>query len=278
MKIEKENLIIIISMLLLILIIITVYFYLKNKKEYDLKIYFFNAGKADAILISKDDKNIMIDTGEERLKDDIFNYFKNNNIKKIDYLIITHFDKDHVGSASHIINNIEVDKVLQSNSPKDSTYYNNYIKALNNKNITPITVSNDYEIDLAGMNITVNGPDKIYDSNESNNSSLITSIIYNDISFLFMGDAENKRLKDYLKEHNNTYNFLKVPYHGNYLKQFENLINITKPNYAVITCSSKEKESEETIDILKNNKIKYYLTRNGEINIYSDGKEIMIKQ
>ena len=278
MKIEKENLIIIISMILLILIIITVYFYLKNKKEYDLKIYFFNAGKADAILISKDDKNIMIDTGEERLKDDIFNYFKNNNIKKIDYLIITHFDKDHVGSASHIINNIEVDNVLQSNSPKDSTYYNNYIKALNNKNITPITVSNDYEIDLAGMNITVNGPDKIYDSNESNNSSLITSIIYNDISFLFMGDAENKRLKDYLKEHNNTYNFLKVPYHGNYLKQFENLINITKPNYAVITCSSKEKESEETIDILKNNKIKYYLTRNGEINIYSDGKEIMIKQ
>lgn len=278
MKIEKENLIIIISMLLLILIIITVYFYLKNKKEYDLKIYFFNAGKADAILISKDDKNIMIDTGEERLKDDIFNYLNNNNIKKIDYLIITHFDKDHVGSASHIINNIEVDNVLQSNSPKDSTYYNNYIKALNNKNITPITVSNDYEIDLAGMNITVNGPDKIYDSNESNNSSLITSIIYNDISFLFMGDAENKRLKDYLKEHNNTYNFLKVPYHGNYLKQFENLINITKPNYAVITCSSKEKESEETIDILKNNKIKYYLTRNGEINIYSDGKEIMIKQ
>ena len=278
MKIEKENLIIIISMLLLILIIITVYFYLKNKKEYDLKIYFFNAGKADAILISKDDKNIMIDTGEERLKDDIFNYLNNNNIKKIDYLIITHFDKDHVGSASHIINNIEVDNVLQSNSPKDSTYYNNYIKALNNKNITPITVSNDYEIDLAGMNITVNGPDKIYDSNESNNSSLITSIIYNDISFLFMGDAENKRLKDYLKEHNNTYNFLKVPYHGNYLKQFENLINITKPNYAVITCSSKEKESEEKIDILKNNKIKYYLTRNGEINIYSDGKEIMIKQ
>lgn len=278
MKIEKENLIIIISMLLLILIIITVYFYLKNKKEYDLKIYFFNAGKADAILISKDDKNIMIDTGEERLKDDIFNYLNNNNIKKIDYLIITHFDKDHVGSASHIINNIEIDNVLQSNSPKDSTYYNNYIKALNNKNITPITVSNDYEIDLAGMNITVNGPDKIYDSNESNNSSLITSIIYNDISFLFMGDAENKRLKDYLKEHNNTYNFLKVPYHGNYLKQFENLINITKPNYAVITCSSKEKESEETIDILKNNKIKYYLTRNGEINIYSDGKEIMIKQ
>ena len=278
MKIEKESLIIIISILLLILLLIIGYFYLKNKKEYALKIYFFDAGKADAILVSKDDKYIMIDTGEESLKDDILSYFKNNNIKRLDYLIITHFDKDHVGSASHIINNIEVDNVLQSNSPKDSTYYNNYIEALNNKNITPITVSNDYEIDLREMKITVNGPNKIYDSNESNNSSLITSLIYNDTSFLFMGDAENNRIKDYLDEYDNTYNFLKVPYHGNYLKQFENLVNITKPSYAVITCSNKEKESDETIDILKNNKIKYYLTRNGKINVYSDGKEIIIKQ
>ena len=97
----------------------------KEEENYDFEIYFFNAGKADAILLSKDNKYIMIDTGEEDLSNTILNYFKNNNITKLDYLIITHFDKDHVGSASKIIDNIEIGEVLESNYPKDSIYYNN---------------------------------------------------------------------------------------------------------------------------------------------------------
>ncbi len=250
----------------------------EDNKEYNFNIYFFSAGKADAILVENNNKYIMIDTGEKSLSNEILNYFKNHNITKLDYLIITHFDKDHVGSASTIIDNIDIDEILQSNYPKDSEYYNNYLSSINDKNITPITVSGDKKISIEDLNIVVNGPSKLYDKDKSNNSSLIVSIKYKNTNYLFMGDAENERIKDFIKINNNTYNFIKIPYHGHYQKQLDNLINNTKPKYAIITSSLEKLEDEKTIALLNRNNIKYYLTRKGAINIYSDGDTIKIEQ
>ena len=277
---NKTN--IILTIVLLVFLIIVIILTTLSKEEnidesnYDFKIYFFNAGKADAIIISNNNKYIMIDTGEESLSPEILSYFKNNNINELEYLIITHFDKDHVGSAASIINNIKVNNVFQSNYPKDSEYYSNYLNALSNKNITPKTIEGNYEFTLEDLNIVVNGPAKIYDKNESNNSSLIVKINYKNTNYLFMGDAENARLKDYVSEETNTYDFIKIPYHGNYLKRLDDLLEIIKPKYAVITSSNSMRESSETINTLSELGIKYYLTRNGDINIYSDGTSIII--
>ena len=250
----------------------------KNNKNYNFKIHFFAAGKADAILINYNNKYIMIDTGEQSLSDEILKYFKNNNIDKLDYLIITHFDKDHVGSASKIIDELDIDNVFQSNYPKDSEYYTNYLNSLSKKNITPETIVNDKEFSVDELNIKIYGPKKVYDKNESNNSSLITSIVYNNNSFLFMGDAQNARIKDFLEEDNNSYDFLKVPYHGRYLKRFDDLIEGRNIKYAVITSSDEEVEDSQTIKTLEDNNIHYYLTRKGQIDILSDGKNIKVNQ
>ena len=277
---NKTN--IILTIVLVVFLIIVIILTTLSKEEeidtsnYNFNIYFFNAGKADAIVISNNNKYIMIDTGEASLSPEILSYFKNNNINELEYLIITHFDKDHVGSAASIINNIKVNNVFQSNYPKDSEYYSNYLNALSNKNIIPKTIEGNYEFTLEDLNIVVNGPVKIYDKNESNNSSLIVKINYKNTNYLFMGDAENARLKDYVSEETNTYDFIKIPYHGNYLKRLDDLLEIIKPKYAVITSSNSMRESSETINTLNELGIKYYLTRNGDINIYSDGTSIII--
>ncbi|MBR1413488.1 MAG: MBL fold metallo-hydrolase [Bacilli bacterium] len=275
---KSDKIIIVIIIALLVALLIFLYASRSVDESYDLRIYFFNAGKADAILISKNDKYMMIDTGEQNLSKDIINYFKKNNITKLDYLIITHFDKDHVGSASKIIDSIEVDNVLQSNYPKESEYYNNYLTSLKNKNIDPITISGDYEISLSDLEIVVNGPDEIYDSNESNNSSLITTIKYKDNKYLFMGDAQNARIKDFLNNNNEEYDFLKVPYHGNYLKRLDNLLETKNIKYAVMTCSKEEGCEDETVEMLNKYNIKYYLTSDGSITVLSNGKDIKIEQ
>ena len=97
------------------------------------------------------------------------------------------------------------------------------------------------------------GPTHIYDSNESNNSSLIVSINYSDTNYLFMGDSQNNRIKDYLNQHNNEYDFIKIPYHGNYQKRLDDLLDWAKPKYAVITCSSSESDISETIFLFSTN-------------------------
>ena len=275
---KKENIIIIIIFVLILAALILGYSIKGNNVNYDFKIYFFNAGKADAIILSKNGKYIMIDAGEESLSDDILKYFQNNNITKLDYLIITHFDKDHVGSASTIIDNIEIGEVLQSNVPKESEYYDNYIKSLNQKGIMTRTISGDYEIALDNLKIVVNGPEKVYDSNESNNASLIVSVTYNKNKFLFMGDAQNARIKDFLSTNVESYNFLKVPYHGNYLNRLVDLLETINPEYGVMTCSIDEGCENETLEVLNTYNVKYYLTRDGSITVLSNGEEIIIKQ
>ncbi len=278
---KKESVIIIIVVLVMVVFLFLAY---KNKNtseissDYIFKVYFFNAGKADAILISKNDKYMLIDTGEESLSDDIIKYLKNNNIERLEYLIITHFDKDHVGSASAVINNIEIGEVLQSNSPKESEYYTAYLEALSNKNITPTTVSGDYEITLSDLVINVNGPETTYEKNASNNSSLIVEITNGNNKFLFTGDAENARIKDYLSTNQDTYDFIKIPYHGNYLKRLDDLLDVVKAKYAVMTCSNTEGCEEESLSVLNNYNIKYYMTKNGAVSVLSNGTDIIIKQ
>ena len=274
-----KNIIILVIIIVIIISFAYIYKYNSEEKEYNYKIYFFNAGKADCILISNNEKYIMIDTGEESLNSKILAHLKNNGITKLDYLIITHFDKDHVGSASSLIDNIEIENVLQSNCPKESEYYENYINSLANKNIIAQTISGDKSFTLGDLEINVNGPTEIYDKNESNNSSLIVSVKYNNTSYLFMGDSQNDRIKDYLSEHSNDkYDFIKMPYHGNYQKKLQELLETVEPKYAVITCSNSEPDITKTVELLKELNISYYLTKNESITILSDGNEIKIKQ
>ena len=275
----KKFLIIIAVIALAIIAGIFIYQNQKENEDYDLEIYFFNAGKADSILISSNGKYILIDTGEEELGSTILSYLKNHNITKLDYLIITHFDKDHVGSASSIIDNIEIDHVYQSNSPKESEYYTNYITSLEEAGIEAETISGDVDFELGDLKVTVNGPTQIFESNESNNSSLIVSINYKNTNYLFMGDSQNDRIKDYLKNHDAfEYDFMKIPYHGNYQKQLDNLLEWATPQYGVITCSDEEPDTTDTEALLNEMNIEYYLTKNGPITITSDGTNIKIEQ
>lgn len=275
----NKKIIILIGSLLLIVICSIMFLISREDTTGKLKIYFFNAGKADSCIIYNDDFAVMIDTGEKELGEEILTYLNDNNITKLDYLIITHFDKDHVGSASTVINSIEVDNVIQSNYPKESKVYNKYLSALENKGIEAVTLREDLEFNFGDAYFTINPPiEDVYSNNESNNSSLIVSLKYKNNSFLFMGDAENLRIKEYLSNNNDSYDFLKVPYHGHYQTTLDELFKVIKPKYSVITSSIEEMEDKTTLELLSNIESKTYLTRNGSILITSDGNTINIKQ
>lgn len=267
----------IILIILMIILLVILLFNKKNEVNSNFNIHFFNAGKADSCVIKIDDKVILIDTGEYTLRNTILRYLSDNNISVIDYLTISHFDKDHVGSASYIIDNVSVLNVLQSNVPKDSEYYDLYIKSLSDKGINPITVSDDYYFEIGDSKFVVNGPNVVYDKNSSNNSSLIVSLEYGSNSFLFMGDAQNDRINDFIGKNNKKYDFMKIPYHGNYQKSLSDLISNTGVKFAVISTSSSVYD-DKMIDLLDSLDVKYYATFNGDIDVFFDDGVISIKQ
>lgn len=241
-----------------------------------LRVYCFAAGKADAILLYTDESAVLIDTGESGFGKEIAAKLEQLGISCLDYLIVTHFDQDHVGGAAKVLKSFPVKQVLQSDYPKDSDEYNNYVDALERASLTPTTVQETMTFSLDGVSYTVDPPkQETYSDQASNNSSLIISVGYGTRRFLFAGDAADARLQEFLAERNGSYDFLKVPYHGNYLQTLPAFFASVCPAYAVITCSEDEPEDDATMAALADTEV--FLTRIAPVLAESDGTSLTVQ-
>ena len=243
----------------------------------DLEVVCFQAGKADAFLLITPDSTVLIDCGEKGFGKTILAELELRGIEKLDCMIITHFDQDHVGGAARIINNFPVERILQSASPKDSEEYEKYVNAVKNAGIEPETVRENLSFALDGVSYTVNPPKRTkYSSDTSNNSSLIISVENGANRLLFTGDAEDERMEEFLTLGWGQYDFLKMPHHGRWQETLPLLIETTAPRYAVITSSDDEPEDSETLELLQSAGVETFLTRAGQIVAYSDGTELTV--
>ena len=273
--------IVFVALLLAALTAVSVYFARKNAEDYfdaSFGIYAFKAGKADSFLVETDGGFVLIDAGEKEMGEEIVNKLAEDGIDYLDYVIVTHFDKDHVGGMSKVLKNIEVGTVLQSNYSKNSGEYAKYSAALAASGASAVTVTDDYSFELGGAHFVVNGPaQEEYADSPSNNSSLITEIEYGDLRFLFMGDAEEARVAEFIDNNNQKYDFVKMPYHGAHLANLDEFLDNVSPKYALITSSDEELESVETTSALRLRGVKYYLTRQQNWVFVSDGKKIKVE-
>ncbi len=239
----------------------------------------FNAGSADCFLITNGEHRIMIDTGLKKSGKDVAAYLEDNGIEQLDLMIITHFDKDHIGGAPQILKAVDVDRLVQSNFPKESKQYDEYIAALKKEGIVPETLRNDMRLKIGDMDIILDAPAmEEYPVDPSNNSSLITTILVDGSSLLFMGDAETMRLQEFYRSCNRTYDLVKIPHHGRSDMALEGVIDRIRPKYAVITSSIKELEDVSVMDMLSEKNIETYLTRMGEVEITLIDGEFSISQ
>lgn len=257
----------------------SVHFSNKEKHERgDIGLYFFNAGDADAELIFSDDMAVLIDTGEKGFGSTILEFLDSYQIKKIDYMIITHFDKDHVGGAAEVLNNIEVEHVMQGNYPKESSEYSKYLKALESKNIEPETITKNKEFAIGGVRFVVDAPSKEFEEKASNNSSLIVEAYYIENRFVFMGDAENARIQDYLsKTQLSGVDLIKMPYHGRTLALTDEMLDQLDPKNAIVSAAA-ENEDKSTAKSMFNYGTKAYYTYNGDIFVSTNGDRLSIVQ
>ncbi len=244
----------------------------------DLTVYGFDAGKADAFLLTTENSAVLIDCGEKGFGKTILSYLEAQGITKLDYLIITHFDQDHVGGAARILNRFPVGTVLQTAGSKDSEEYEKYTKALLNASIEPVTVQETYSFILDGVQYSVDPPRKAkYADDTSNNVSLIVSVVNGENSLLFTGDARTERLQEFLSYNARTYDVLKIPHHGKEEPLLGDLLESVSPAYAVITSSAEEPEDSAVTDLLAQTGVETYLTRNGPVSVTSDGTSVQVR-
>ena len=243
-----------------------------------LNVWCFQAGKADAFLFWNEAGAILVDTGESGFGKVILSKLEALGISRLNALIVTHFDKDHVGGAKKLLTSIPVDTVLQSNCPKpDADAYENYLDALKAKRIEPITVRTSMELTLGDVVFSVNPPvQETYSEDASNNSSLIVTVKHGENQMLFCGDAEELRLAEFLDNNPGLCAVVKLPHHGRYQPTLQTLLAATRPTFAIITSSDEEPEDAETIQLLEQTGVQALLTRVAPIQIVSDGSTLSV--
>ena len=261
-----------------ILLLLPLFLLSSCKRECDFKITFFNVGKADAILIQDKNTNIIIDTGTEESSDYFLEGLKKLNIKTIDYLILSHFDQDHIGGASKLLTTYDVKQIYQTYLVKTSKEIAAYQNALKEKNITPLEVRENLSFTVNDTTYTIYPPLLTsYDNSPSNNSSLCVRAVYKNTSYLFPGDAEKLRIKE-LNKLDIKSDLLKLPHHGGAEDNSLKFISKISPKYAIITDTENEPADEIVLSYLDKINASVYHTYKGDIHVESDGESIYITQ
>lgn len=236
------------------------------------------AGKADAIVLKTENHSVIIDCGEKDDGDKVVEFLSKNNISNADYLFITHFDKDHVGGFPETIENIGVNSIIVPDYTGNNDEYKKYLESLEENKLTATPITKDTSFILDDVLFEVSIPKKKAYAESDNDFSLVISVTHGENTFLFAGDAEKERITEIVSKFGRHYDFLKVPHHGRYNENTKKLIDTVKPAYSVICDSKKNPAEEKTTDILKAAGSKIYHTKDGDINVSSNGTEITVTQ
>lgn len=202
-------------------------------------IAFLDVGQGDCILIhgANNQYNILIDTGGSQYSDiankKLIPYFQSKGIKELDAILITHDDFDHNGALSELQKNFSISKV--------------YTQSLLNYKIKSILF----------YNLNINYP---IDSDD-NEKSMVLYFEFIGFKFLMMGDASIETEMRILTTFNKKIDVLKVGHHGSKTSTSNQLLSITKPSVAIISCGYKNSYGhphQEVIQRLLDNKVKIY--------------------
>lgn len=236
---------------------------------------------ADSFLFCRDGEAVLLDTGEDTSAAAILAAMKAENVTSLEAMILTHFDKDHIGGAAEILRQVPVKTIYRTGFTSDSDLYFALLDAMNASGAEIITLEDTQTFSAAGADFTLYPPlADHYSNSEDNNSSIIAGVSCGSCSLLFTGDAEKKRLKEFLsRQYDGTqYDFLKVPHHGRDPKPLKKLLKEFTPADALITSSGEEPEDAELVQLLEDADAAVWLTREGSVTLRCDGKSIQVTQ
>jgi len=260
------------SILMIIIYYIFIYAFLYNKKiivifiiiflhkfynyiNPNMEVIFLDVGQGDSILIKNpyNKGNILLDTGGIINSDysitlnKTIPYLKSIGLTKLDYLIVTHGDYDHMGEAINLVENFKVEKVI-FNCSVFNELEQDLIKVLNKKKIPYYSCIKELNIDNNKLYFLNN---KDY-GNENDNSSVIYTEL-NNHKFLFMGDAGINVEEDLIKKYNfKDIDVLKVGHHGSKTSSSEKFINEINPKYSIISVGKNNRYGHTNNNVLEN--------------------------
>ena len=245
----------------------------------ELTVSFIDVGQGDSTLIECGGEVMLIDAGIYGERYTVTNYISNRGIKNIDYCVATHPHSDHIGGMSQVIYNFNVENLVYPVCEADEDNMNYVLDACDERGVNYINPDIGNTFSLGDATITVLSPKRYAEYENTNNYSLVLKLQYEDVSFLFMSDAEAKVEKEILRSGMDvSADVLKCGHHGSSTSSSEKFIDAVNPAAAVISCGKNNDYGhphKETKELLNRRNILMYRTdESSHIVACSDGESV----
>lgn len=260
------------------------------KQDGTLYIYCLDVGQGDAFLIQWHGKWTMIDTGDVSHRSQVVDYLNRYGVKRLEYLLITHPDGDHLGGAYSVLRHVPVGAVYDNGQEKINYMYRTYLRTLARTGVKRMTARSGETLSLGeGVKLILMGPPdplitKKGGKADYNNNSIIAMLSYGDFRMLLTGDAEKEEEEWLCRNYGHQLRaaVLKVGHHGSHTSSSADFLKYVKPQVAIISCGRNNSYGfphKESLANLREIGAKVYRTdRDGTVTLTTDGTALAIKR
>jgi competence protein ComEC len=253
------------------------------QKEY-LTVRFLDVGQGDSIHIeTPDGYELLIDGGASsqvlRKLSEGRSFFD----RKIDVVLATHPDTDHIGGLVDIFERYTVDYIIKTEAEHEAPAARAFARAESIEGSQVILAQAGQEIQLgASTTIRILSPNGDTTNWGNNNASIVVQVVYGDIAFMLTGDAPSS-IEDYLVTAYGSSlesEVLKLGHHGSKTSTSENFLDTVQPEFAVVSASADNRYGHPHQSVIARvfaRNIKTLSTATeGTIVFQSDGKEVWL--
>lgn len=245
-----------------------------------LSVIFLDVGQgASQLLISPSGSTMLIDGGNNDQEQAMLDYLKQYGVDRIDVMIGTHPDADHIGGLDRVIDHYDVGSIYMPRIQANTKTFESLLESIQQKGLKVKTAKAGVVPDW-DSEVQVHMLAPVEMSDDSNNMSAVLKVTYGEVSFLLTGDAERESEKLMLESGENLQaDVLLVGHHGSKSSTSASFLEQVHPQVAVIQVgeNSYGHPKEEILNRLMKAGVKVY--RNdvqGTIEVSTDGEEIEV--